>query len=99
MERQTGKYKELQLTGAETQEQKPLPEPVLGEENPNCPEEMLEVQWATLRVKNVRGTPQYCEIYIQELYQVPTVNSGENLLEYPTGEGKRAIFKMPEQSF
>ena len=38
--------------------------------------------WTNLRVRNSRSAwsappPQYCEIYLQDLNQVPTVNIGE----------------------
>lgn len=60
--------------------------------------------WTSLRVKNPRrtqsqGPPQYCEIYLQKLDQIPTLNIREKFLHASSrGSRKEPFLNMPEHS-
>lgn len=70
---QTGKHREVQLTKAETGEEKNLWEPAPGEKTRTGIDKLPEAQWGQVSEwKNPggpghKGSPQYYEIYLQEL--------------------------------
>ena len=84
LERQKGENRDSQLIGTETHEQKPLWEQVLEKENLDCNWQIAGGSvWTVPRVKNPRGdevigsSQHFYKFYLQKLYQVLTVKSGE----------------------
>ena len=95
--RQTGQYRESWLARTATHEQKPVWKQCLGQKTWIIME-LLEPQCGKTSEKLqgdlVIGEPsQYCEIYLQELNQVSTVNIREKFCYVSgRGEGKRKTF-------
>lgn len=100
--RQTGQYRESWLAGAATHDQKPVWNQCLGQKTWLIME-LLEPQCGKtsgkLQGDLVIGEPsQYCEVYLQELNQVSTVNIRGKFF-YVSGreEGKRTFWNISER--
>ena len=77
---ETGDYCESQPTGTETARGQPVREPGPAEENLNWHGPIAGVSERTsLRVRNSRQIPHFCEFYLWEFNQVLIVNTeGKN---------------------
>lgn len=87
---QTREHRNGWLTRAVTHEQGPVQEPALGWKCWTAAGEVLDKpESPNSRGAQNRKYPQYCEIYLEELDQVPTVNTeGQSRMLLAGGGGK-----------